>query len=100
MHYLLKLSSSANPDLNFWVSKLSKNSGVGVQMMRWTHRWLSPWCMRVCLRAQGGLRVANVIRSIFLLLYHPYNPFLQQLGPIIGVNGKCHYHSARYGKLG
>ena len=32
MHYLLKLSSSANPDLNFWVSKLSKNSVLGVQM--------------------------------------------------------------------
>ena len=24
MHYLLNLSSSAKPDLNFWVSKLSK----------------------------------------------------------------------------
>ena len=43
MHYFLKLSSSANPDLNFWLSKLSKNSVLGVQMTRWTHRWLSPW---------------------------------------------------------
>ena len=43
MHYLLELSSSANPDLNFWVSKLSKNSVLGVQMTCWTHRWLSPW---------------------------------------------------------
>ena len=43
MHYLLELSSPANPDLNFWVSKLSKNSVLGVQMTRWTHRWLSPW---------------------------------------------------------
>ena len=42
MHYLLQLSSSANPDLNFWVSKLSKNSVLGVQMTRWMHRWLSP----------------------------------------------------------
>ena len=40
MHYHLELSSSANPDLNFWVSKLSKNSVLGVQMTRWTHRWL------------------------------------------------------------
>ena len=43
MHYLLKWSSLANPDLNFWVSKLSKNSVLGVQMTRWTHTWLSPW---------------------------------------------------------
>ena len=43
MHYLLELASSANPDLNFWVSKLSKNSVLGVQMMRWTHKWLSPY---------------------------------------------------------
>ena len=42
MHYLLILSSSANHDLNFWVSKLSKNGVLGVQMTRWTHRWLSP----------------------------------------------------------
>ena len=34
MHYLLKMSSSANPDLKFWVSKLSKNSVLGVQMTR------------------------------------------------------------------
>ena len=40
MHYLLKLSSSANPALNFWVFKLSENSVLGVQMTRWTHRWL------------------------------------------------------------
>ena len=38
MHYLIEISSSANPDLNFWVSKLSKNSYLGVQMTRWTHR--------------------------------------------------------------
>ena len=43
MHYLLELSSSANPDQNFWVSKLSKNSVLGAQMTCWTHRWLSPW---------------------------------------------------------
>ena len=42
MHYLLKLSSSANPDLHFWVAKLSKNSVLRVQMTHWTHRWLSP----------------------------------------------------------
>ena len=35
-------SSSANCDINFWVSKLSKNSVLGVQMTRWTHRLLSP----------------------------------------------------------
>ena len=43
MHYLLELSSLANPDLNIWVSKLSKNRVMGVQLTRWTHRWLSPW---------------------------------------------------------
>ena len=37
MHYLLELSSLANPDQNFCVSKLSKNSVLGVQMTRWTH---------------------------------------------------------------
>ena len=42
MHFLLKLSSSAIPDLNFWVSKLSKNSVLVVQMTCWMHRWLSP----------------------------------------------------------
>ena len=42
MHYLLELSSSANSDLNFWVSKLSKNSVLGVQMTRWAHRRQSP----------------------------------------------------------
>ena len=42
MHYLLELSSSANPDLNFWVSKLSKNSVLGVEMTCWAHRWLRP----------------------------------------------------------
>ena len=41
MHNLLKLSPSANPALNFMVSKLSKNSVLGVQMTRLTHRWLS-----------------------------------------------------------
>ena len=35
-------SSSANSDKKIWVSKLSKNSVLGVQMTRWTHRWLSP----------------------------------------------------------
>ena len=29
MHYLLKLSSSANPDLNIWVSELSKKQYFG-----------------------------------------------------------------------
>ena len=47
MHYLLELSSSANPDLNFWLSKVSKNSVLGVQM---THRWLRP-----CLTLEGPI---------------------------------------------
>ena len=45
MHYHLKLSSSSHPDLNLWVSKLSKYGVLGVEMTRWTHRWLSPWQM-------------------------------------------------------
>ena len=48
MHYLQTLLSTANPDLNFWVSKLSKNSVLGVQMTRWARRWLSP-CLDVLL---------------------------------------------------
>ena len=44
MHFLLELSSSANLDLNFGVSKLSKNSVLCVQMTHWTHSWLSLWC--------------------------------------------------------
>ena len=46
MHYLPELSSPANPDLNFRVSKLSINSAQGVQMTSWAHKWPSP-CMAV-----------------------------------------------------
>ena len=64
-YHLLKLSSSANPDLNIWVSKLSKNSVLAVQMTRWTHRWLQ--CLSQDLET-GCLKLA-VVKSLGVQIF-------------------------------
>ena len=56
MRYLLKLSSSANSDLNFWVSKQSKNTVLGVQRTRYKPLPGRLWVQNSILRQDVVIR--------------------------------------------
>ena len=90
MHYLLRLSSSANPDQNVWVPKLSKNSILGVQMTCRTHWLLSPWCL-LC-----HALVSEFLSSfIFQVIWHcnSKDDFFTYFLPFVSLNSiQCPCH--------